>query len=239
MLWRLFPGGGRFPFSLAEAAAGVAFCVVGLVVHLARRARARAALRLRRLPRRATSRRISSRRRSARTSARLRFAAIPLAVLVFSLRRWRPRVLGHRRRSLLAVSWNVTPLAASYVQGTARDVTTQRAHVARGDRVPARAPRRRRTASRRSTPPTHWPAVYLADAGIPIARGWFRQDDFPQNEVLYDKLGAKAYLAWLRGLGVKYVVLSHAPPDYSARGEARLAAKRPLAACAGVRDADR
>jgi hypothetical protein len=69
---------------------------------------------------------------------------------------------------------------------------------------------------------THWPAVYLADAKIPIARGWFRQDDFPQNEVLYGKLGAKAYLSWLHGLGVKYVVLSDATPDYSARGEDRL-----------------
>ena len=40
--------------------------------------------------------------------------------------------------------------------------------------------------------------------------------------MLYDKLGAKAYLGWLHGLGVEYVVLSHAPPDYSARGEAAL-----------------
>ena len=68
----------------------------------------------------------------------------------------------------------------------------------------------------------HWPALYLARAGIPLARGWFRQDDFPQNEVLYDDLGSKAYLGWLRGLGVKYVVLTDAPTDYSARGEAAL-----------------
>ena len=27
----------------------------------------------------------------------------------------------------------------------------------------------------------HWEADYLPRAGIPIARGWFRQDDFPQN----------------------------------------------------------
>jgi hypothetical protein len=68
----------------------------------------------------------------------------------------------------------------------------------------------------------HWPAVYLADAGIPLARGWFRQDDFPQNEVLYSKLGAASYLHWLRGLGVRYVVLTTAPPDYSAKAEAAL-----------------
>jgi hypothetical protein len=72
----------------------------------------------------------------------------------------------------------------------------------------------------------HWPAVYLPRAGIPLARGWFRQDDFPQNDVLYGKLGRHAYLAWLRALGVRYVVLSHAPPDYSARGEAMLLESR-------------
>ena len=28
--WRAFPAGGRYPFSLAEAAAGVVFCGLGL-----------------------------------------------------------------------------------------------------------------------------------------------------------------------------------------------------------------
>ena len=68
----------------------------------------------------------------------------------------------------------------------------------------------------------HWPAVYLADANIPLARGWFRQDDFPQNEVLYSKLGPRAYLRWLHGLGVGYVVVANTAPDYSARAEAAL-----------------
>jgi hypothetical protein len=68
----------------------------------------------------------------------------------------------------------------------------------------------------------HWPAVYLAEAQIPLARGGFRQDDFPQNKVLYDDLGPAAYLSWLRGLGVRYVVLTNAPSDYSAKGEAAL-----------------
>ena len=69
----------------------------------------------------------------------------------------------------------------------------------------------------------HWPAAYLPDAGIPIVRGWYRQNDFPQNELLYDRtLGARAYESWLRGLGVRYVVLSDAPPDYSSRAEATL-----------------
>jgi hypothetical protein len=76
---------------------------------------------------------------------------------------------------------------------------------------------------------THWPAAYLADARIPLARGWFRQDDFPTNEVLYGTLGRRAYVRWLHGLGVRYVVVADAQPDYSARAEAAIAARlRPV-----------
>ena len=67
----------------------------------------------------------------------------------------------------------------------------------------------------------HWAAAYLPDAGIPIVRGWYRQSDFPQNELLYDKtLGPRAYEAWLRSQGVRYVLLPDAQPDYSALNEA-------------------
>src|SRR5262249_23841238 len=63
---------------------------------------------------------------------------------------------------------------------------------------------------------------YLARAGIPLARGWFRQDDFPENAALYSRLGPRAYRAWLRSLGVRYVVYWRGPVDYSAHGEERL-----------------
>ena len=53
-------------------------------------------------------------------------------------------------------------------------------------------------------------------------RGWFRQDDFPQNEVLYDKLTAATYLRWLHRMSVRYVVVTDAAPDYSARHEIAL-----------------
>jgi hypothetical protein len=68
----------------------------------------------------------------------------------------------------------------------------------------------------------HWEAVYMPEAGIPLARGWFRQDDFPQNAVLYGRLGSRTYVSWLRSLGIRYVVLTDAPPDYSAVAEAKL-----------------
>jgi hypothetical protein len=64
----------------------------------------------------------------------------------------------------------------------------------------------------------------LPQAGIPIVRGWFRQNDFPLNELLYDKLTPRTYGAWLRRLSVRYVVLTDATPDYSARREADLLA---------------
>src|SRR6476660_9461515 len=68
----------------------------------------------------------------------------------------------------------------------------------------------------------HWPAFYLAESGIPLVRGWFRQDDFPFDALLYRHLTAGAYRRWLRRLGVAYVVLTRAPPDYSSRQEAAL-----------------
>ena len=69
----------------------------------------------------------------------------------------------------------------------------------------------------------HWEAYYLARAGFPLARGWFRQDDFPENRVLYDHhLTAATYDHWLRVLGVRYVILPDTTLDYSSAAEARL-----------------
>jgi hypothetical protein len=69
----------------------------------------------------------------------------------------------------------------------------------------------------------HWGAAYLPEAGIPLVRGWYRQSDYPENQLLYSNdLDRGAYAAWLRSLGVRYVVLADATPDYSSRLEARL-----------------
>ena len=68
----------------------------------------------------------------------------------------------------------------------------------------------------------HWDAYYLARIA-PLARGWYRQDDFPQNTVLYDEdLSPAAYQAWLRQLGVRYVMLPDTALDYSSMNEAKL-----------------
>ncbi len=69
----------------------------------------------------------------------------------------------------------------------------------------------------------HWEAYYIARAGVPLARGWFRQEDFPQNGSLYnDHMSPAAFRTWLRSVGVRYVLLPDAPLDYSSAREAAL-----------------
>jgi len=216
-LWRIFPSSGRFPFSPAEFAAAAVFCVLSIAmtwrVERARLLRyvfavyAASVLAFFVFP-----------SAIGENILRLRYAAIPLAVLALSLRRWRPLpvcliVLG------LAVAWNVSPLVGSFSRGV-RDTSSAEewtpvidylhTHLTPSYRVEA------------VDTAQHWDAVYLPRAGIPLARGWFRQDDYPQNALLYSGLGPRAYLAWLHRLAVRYVVLTDEPPDYSARGEAAL-----------------
>lgn len=69
----------------------------------------------------------------------------------------------------------------------------------------------------------HWEAFYLARAGVPLTRGWYRQDDFPANRDLYgDELTETTYRTWLRRLGVRYVFLPDDKLDYTAKAEAKL-----------------
>ena len=54
----------------------------------------------------------------------------------------------------------------------------------------------------------HWEAYWMPRAGIPFARGWYRQVDIARNELLYEEpLEPDAYRAWLRSLGIRYVLL--------------------------------
>jgi hypothetical protein len=150
---------------------------------------------------------------------RLRFVALPLVVLALALRNWRPLRLSIPVL-LLAGYWNVAPLVTSFVNGSSDDsaqaaywrpaINFLRSHHSPAYRVEAVDTRQ------------HWAAAYLPGAGIPLVRGWFRQDDFPQNELLYDQLTTEQYQRWLRSLAVRYVVLTDIAPDYSAKEEAAL-----------------
>jgi hypothetical protein len=218
LFWRLFPDPGRFPFPAAELFAALAFCVGGFAltyrVEGARILRALfAAYAVVCLIAYVVPSDVGG------NVARLRFAAIPIAVLTLSLRRWRPWPVAVIAVAL-ACAWNVSPLAYGLIRSTS-DPSASAAYwqpavnflhgvLTPGYRVEA------------VDTTGHWEAVYLPRAGIPIVRGWFRQGDFPQNEVLYDGLGPRSYLHWLHSLGVRYVVLTGAPDDYSARAEAAL-----------------
>jgi hypothetical protein len=151
---------------------------------------------------------------------RLRYAALPVALLAAALRSWRPLWLLVPAVGLAAV-WNVTPIWSTFARASTDPEASRsywqpsirylQAHLSPSFRVEV------------VDTAEHWPAAYLPDAGIPIVRGWYRQSDFPQNEILYDgKLAGSAYEVWLRRMAVRYVVLTDAPADYSSRNEAAL-----------------
>ena len=219
-LWRLFPDNGRYPFSWQELLAVSSFCVGGAA--LTWRVDGGAVLRsvfvvylIGCLAVFAVPSAVGE------NVARLRFLALPVMVLAFSLRRFRPIPVAFAAL-VLALSWNVTPLAFSFVKSE-QDPASQRSYWAPAIKFFQHRLSRSYRVEAVDTA-GHWDAVYLPRAGVPLARGWFRQNDFPQNRVLYDDepLQRGAYLAWLRSLGIRYVVLTDAPLDYSSHKEAEL-----------------
>jgi hypothetical protein len=133
------------------------------------------------------------------------------------LRRWRPLPVV-AAAVLLAAVWNIQPLASQWTASAAdgsraakvwtAPVAWLHAHLQPGYRVEA------------VDTSQHWPAYYLAGEGIPLARGWFRQDDFPFNRLLYaPSLGRREYIAWLHRMGIAYVVATHFPLDHTAVAE--------------------
>ena len=159
LLWRIFPGGGLYPFSPQELAAAITFCVLG--AGLTWRVEGARALRwvfVVYFVACTASFLIPS--AVGENVARLRYAAVPVCVLLLSLRRWRPLpvCLG---ALALAVSWNATPIAGQYLKGRADPASKPaywtpaieylRAHLTPSYRVEAVD-----TAG-------HWGATYLAE----------------------------------------------------------------------------
>jgi hypothetical protein len=218
LIMRVFPGEGYLPFAWADLLPACVFCVLGaLLAWRVKEARLlrwifpvylAACLALFIIP-----------TGLGHNIARLRFFALPVTVLLVALRDFRPRLVVVAAL-VLALSWNASPLIVNYRQERGVSESSRsywqpaigylRAHLSPSYRVEV------------VDTVGHWAAAYLPQAGIPIARGWFRQDDFPQNSILYRDFGARAYLRWLQSLGVRYVVLTGAPPDYSARAEGEL-----------------
>jgi len=219
LLMRAFADGGRYPFSEFELMCILTFCVLGALltwqVEYARSLRwFFVAYGVVSLGTYAFTTPLGE------NIARVRLVALPIAVLVLSLRRWRPLPVA-ALVLVLATMWNLGP----HAWALSRSAREHKAASALYWAPAANYLHRHLTPSYRVEAVDtsgHWAAVYLPRAGIPLTRGWFRQDDFPQNEVLYDNLTGPTYRAWLRSLGVRYVVLTDAPTDYSAKQEAIL-----------------
>jgi hypothetical protein len=218
LITRAFADGGRYPFSAFELASILLFCTIGaaLTWHVERARAIRWVF---------VAYGFASLAAFLITSplgeniARVRFAALPIAVLVLSLRSWRPLPVA-AIALVLAASWNLSPHAWSFTRASIEPSAQATYWQPAVDYLSERLTPSYRVEAVDTT--GHWAAVYLPRADIPLTRGWFRQDDFPQNKVLYDKLNGRMYLQWLRGLGVRYVVLTDAPSDYSSKGEALL-----------------
>jgi hypothetical protein len=219
-LWRLFPSAGRYPFSASELAAALVFCGTASAL-IWRNERARALRFVFPIYAAACVASYVVPSGLGENIDRLRYLAIPVTLLMLALRDWRPLSVSLLALGL-AVLWNLSPVATSFAQAESDPaakasywtpaVRYLKSHLSPNYRVEV------------VDTVGHWGAAYLPQAGIPLARGWFRQDDFPQNAVLYGRLGPRAYSSWLHRLGIGYVVLTNAPPDYSADAEARLVA---------------
>ena len=144
---------------------------------------------------------------------------VPLLLLPLAARGFRPRGIAV---ALLAVvfMWQALPAVAGWRTATesrAQDETFWYPVISWLAEHPERNYRVQVVATA-----DNWEAYYLARRGVPLARGWFRQDDFPANAVLYGTLTARTYDRWLRRTGVHYVFLPDDPLDYSSTNEAKL-----------------
>jgi hypothetical protein len=199
-----FPSSGPYPFRGIELATVLTVSVLG--AELARRARHGALLGAFFLVWGAASiAMFTISTPVGENLTRLRSIVFPVMLMTAFLARFRPRWLTALALSA-ALAYNVAPYASA-----AMDRTDVRA-ADRSFWAPAVA-----FLADRSTPdyrvevvPTfdHWEAYWLPRAGIPIARGWYRQIDIARNELFYEKpLAPSAYRNWLRGMGVRFVVL--------------------------------
>jgi hypothetical protein len=136
---------------------------------------------------------------------RLRSLVFPLMLLTAFVARFRPRSLAGLALTV-ALVYNVAPYAAPMLERSDLRPAHQAFWAPAVDFLRERSGPNYRV----EVVPTfdHWEAYWLPRAGIPLARGWYRQIDIARNELFYEKpLGAAAYRDWLRRMGVRFVVL--------------------------------
>jgi hypothetical protein len=218
LLAHLYHGRGHFPFPWGEFIAAIVFAGGGAI--LAREQPLRgifvAYLTLVVLA-------FAFQSQLGENAARLRYLALPLALLVVRPHRlWIAAPL-----VALCASYNLTPLAWSFAKGAderaehrsywSPAIAFLRAHRDANFRVNA------------LDTIGHWEALYVPEAGFPITRGWYRQDDFPENEILYSRgLNMRTYVRWLHERGVRYVLVPRDRLDYSSKRESVFATRLPF-----------
>jgi hypothetical protein len=223
LVQRAFPDGGTYPFSLADLARLLAFCVT-LVLVVRRQPRLAAlgwvavvyavvALALFVVP-------IGIGSNIERLA---NYLGLPVALVALQAAGFRPRLAG-----LVLVAVGISLQVMPAADALRQSVDDPAAIPAYWSGVLHYLQRHRNPNYRVEVvaTSTHWESYYLAGAGIPLARGWFRQDDYPLNAVLYrPTISPAAYVGWLRSLGIAQVVVTDAPIDSSSRAELAVLAR--------------
>ena len=136
---------------------------------------------------------------------RLRGIALPLALLAAALAGYRPRWLAG-----IAVAGAIAFTLVPYVGAALHRGDTRSAESAFWQPALDYLAEHGSPEYRIEVVPTgdHWEAYWLPRAGVPLARGWYRQLDIAQNPLFYDEaVEPAAYRAWLASLGVRWVLL--------------------------------
>ena len=228
-IYQAFPGGGPFPYPAADLIGITAFSLCGLL--LARGSqltRPLGGLFLAYLAIAWWAKLFPSPLGGNATRV-LDYLAAPLLALVIAVRGPQARALG-----VLALTVAIAWQAAPFVQNVANSFGEQAQSASYWQPVISflHQPGRHDPANFRVevvSTARHYESYYLTRGeGEAIPRGWYRQNDFPTNGVLYDRtLSAGAYQRWLRLMGVRYVFLPvNAQLDPSAQGRGRAAAQR-------------
>jgi hypothetical protein len=154
---------------------------------------------------------------------RLRWFVFPLLLLAALVAGFRPRSVAAAALAV-GIAFNLVPYGA-HVRGALRAQSNEYAFWA----PPIAFLQRHSTSGYRvEVVPTaaHWEAYYLPRAGLPLARGWYRQLDLADNRLLHSsRLRPRSYRRWLRSRGVRYVLLAAARLD-TRGGEAEAALLR-------------
>jgi len=152
---------------------------------------------------------------------RLRFFVFPLGLLTVLLTGFRPRLLTAVGLAL-GLTYTLAPYLSVLPNRSESRAATEAFWLPAVDYLHSRSA----PSFRVEVVPTydHWEAYWLPRAGVPIARGWYRQLDVAQNAPLYAaSLTATGYQSWLRRNGVRFVLLPDTRLDaLGAVEEARL-----------------